>query len=1067
FDRQLESLLSARDRAPSGSRVSDDDFSPRENTLDGQERPLANADSRSVPETPLSAERIRAILAGKRVRAAAPKSSAFEKKIEKKKTEETVSMPELERESAPAKINSFPESESRFSATDLSTSSPDGGISSRGGRVENNSTLASAKILSRPANSGVYVPHLGGRGVFSPGRKVKPKTSTRSEPRPTSRAPRPGSSSEKVSSKKSRSSREEEKTFLSPKNLRPRSGRAVAPSGREITAFTAEAAGRGLPPRRVVPISRASLPETRLPKAKGGLTNTRSKLSPPEAPVLELGQVKKSSPPRLAPLSDYRPRRKTVSSIPPVGEKERIVSSDSAREGRISFFPGLARPRQKDLSRAHLSVGSGRYEQARERSFEEICRRVRENMDRQGNFLDEGKIVLEKTLSSREEAAEKSLPSRGKASDKFVEEKKSSPASGFLSRESSGEKVAVGERKGRERVEGRKSSIEKDKSPARASKLPRAVGGVHRRGEISVFAAARKNSAKSSGEKKSAEKTPSRTVSDRAISENSVLAREKTTKVSSEKSTESRFVGKKIFPVGASEKEKAHSPASEATERSFGRDDENTPALSDDLRRHLKKSAPPRSKKTAGKTLPRQAERLAKNSAQKSARSSRGRFPENFSSRSERASLVSSRKKQENSLASAPAGRERTARRDLIAQEEREPVSAPFVSSSKARKSSFSSSFSKREKSRARASFPPARETSSPREHFRDFPPPRRGTAAAAAPGGREAVVSGKFFLVLILVGALSLFGFSLAERAAAMYDDVKSAAERGFASLSLAVEKAKDKNFAASRKNFVKAQKELAAAEASLSSVNRALIDLTRFVPFLSKASSGKNAIVAARRIARAGEAATAAMESVSSVGNPLSPANAEAGNVLRLFEIFQNNLALAEEELRAAEKALAKVDPADVPLEQRAQVAKVTRLLPVALAALEKFNQNTDVLADLLGANGPRKYLFLFQNNHEIRATGGFIGSYGRLDISGGRINRFFIDGIFNPSGQMSEKIVPPKPIQKISAAWNLHDSNWFPDFPTSARKAISFYEKTGGPTVDGVIAITPEVLRKMLEV
>ncbi|HBR71803.1 MAG TPA: hypothetical protein DEA27_03310, partial [Candidatus Moranbacteria bacterium] len=32
-------------------------------------------------------------------------------------------------------------------------------------------------------------------------------------------------------------------------------------------------------------------------------------------------------------------------------------------------------------------------------------------------------------------------------------------------------------------------------------------------------------------------------------------------------------------------------------------------------------------------------------------------------------------------------------------------------------------------------------------------------------------------------------------------------------------------------------------------------------------------------------------------------------------------------------------------------------------------------------------------------MRATGGFIGTYGLLDISNGHVRDFFIDGIFNP--------------------------------------------------------------------
>jgi hypothetical protein len=107
------------------------------------------------------------------------------------------------------------------------------------------------------------------------------------------------------------------------------------------------------------------------------------------------------------------------------------------------------------------------------------------------------------------------------------------------------------------------------------------------------------------------------------------------------------------------------------------------------------------------------------------------------------------------------------------------------------------------------------------------------------------------------------------------------------------------------------------------------------------------------------------------------------------------------------------------------------------------------------------------LFQNNSEMRATGGFIGSYGLLSIANGHVNKFFIDGIFNPDGQLKDKIVPPAPIQKISAVWSMHDSNWFADFPMSAQKAILFYEKTGGPTADGVITLTPTIIQKLLEI
>lgn len=117
--------------------------------------------------------------------------------------------------------------------------------------------------------------------------------------------------------------------------------------------------------------------------------------------------------------------------------------------------------------------------------------------------------------------------------------------------------------------------------------------------------------------------------------------------------------------------------------------------------------------------------------------------------------------------------------------------------------------------------------------------------------------------------------------------------------------------------------------------------------------------------------------------------------------------------------------------------------------------------------GYYNPRYYLVLFQNNSEIRATGGFIGSYALLKVDKGTIEIRKIEGIFNISGQQRVGVIPPDPIKKISTSWSLHDANWFFDFPTSAKAVSWFYEKSQGPTVDGIIALTPEFVQTILTI
>jgi hypothetical protein len=61
----------------------------------------------------------------------------------------------------------------------------------------------------------------------------------------------------------------------------------------------------------------------------------------------------------------------------------------------------------------------------------------------------------------------------------------------------------------------------------------------------------------------------------------------------------------------------------------------------------------------------------------------------------------------------------------------------------------------------------------------------------------------------------------------------------------------------------------------------------------------------------------------------------------------------------------------------------------------------------------------------------------------------------------------VTPPQPLTLINDRWEFHDANWMPDFPSSAQKLMEFYEKSGGPTVDGVIAINATLMPKLLEI
>lgn len=127
------------------------------------------------------------------------------------------------------------------------------------------------------------------------------------------------------------------------------------------------------------------------------------------------------------------------------------------------------------------------------------------------------------------------------------------------------------------------------------------------------------------------------------------------------------------------------------------------------------------------------------------------------------------------------------------------------------------------------------------------------------------------------------------------------------------------------------------------------------------------------------------------------------------------------------------------------------------------------TSSLPNLLGAEKPLTYLILFQNNMELRPTGGFIGSFALVDFDKGRLTGINVLDVYSADGQLKGHVEPPTPIKNHlgEANWFLRDANWDADFPTSAEKVEWFLGKEMDKSVSGVIAIDLDVIKKTLEI
>ena len=134
------------------------------------------------------------------------------------------------------------------------------------------------------------------------------------------------------------------------------------------------------------------------------------------------------------------------------------------------------------------------------------------------------------------------------------------------------------------------------------------------------------------------------------------------------------------------------------------------------------------------------------------------------------------------------------------------------------------------------------------------------------------------------------------------------------------------------------------------------------------------------------------------------------------------------------------------------------------------KKINFARDLLSlspEFLGFNGRKKYLLLLQNNMELRPTGGFIGSFAVITFEKGRLLDFNIEDVYSADGQLKGHVKPPPVLEKYlgEASWYLRDSNFSPDFPTSAKQAEWFLEKETSQNVDGTIGTNLNFIKSLL--
>lgn len=357
-----------------------------------------------------------------------------------------------------------------------------------------------------------------------------------------------------------------------------------------------------------------------------------------------------------------------------------------------------------------------------------------------------------------------------------------------------------------------------------------------------------------------------------------------------------------------------------------------------------------------------------------------------------------------------------------------------------------------------------------PKENVVDLrprtPPPKRQppNGPARTPAGERRLPYGQaarfFGIALMLI--LPFLGVALWQHGRSVQGRVLGVSTEAYAALTNAAQALQALDVRVAQNEFAKASTAFQSAHAVIGGYSTVSSGLAGVLPIVGKVRSGDALVRAGEQLAVAGAYLTAAVDPMLQA-DPAVPLDFPT-----LVNQTQANVEPALAALERAADALATVRVRDLPDAYRSTLSGVQEAMPQLRTALERLQATQIFLGHVLGSRRTARYLMVFQNNLELRATGGFIGSVALMDVANGTMTKLEVPGggSYDFQGQLSENILAPQPLWIVNPRWQLQDANWWPDFPTSARKIVWFYEKSGGPTVDGVIALTPDLIIALLK-
>lgn len=205
----------------------------------------------------------------------------------------------------------------------------------------------------------------------------------------------------------------------------------------------------------------------------------------------------------------------------------------------------------------------------------------------------------------------------------------------------------------------------------------------------------------------------------------------------------------------------------------------------------------------------------------------------------------------------------------------------------------------------------------------------------------------------------------------------------------------------------------------------------------------------------------------------------SAQGQALIKLIAVSQPGLERARDKIRQTQVDLALIKNRQLLLSGGLDLDGWQSRLSRGEKQLSRLATLAKVLPILAGYPEPTDYLFVLQNNDELRPTGGFIGAYGLARVNNGVLENLSTNDVYHLDMPVKDKlrVAPPAELKKYLSVnnWYLRDANWSPDWPTAAQKIMWFYQQENflltksadAGDFDIVIGVTPSVMMDLLKI